>query len=240
MSSIALLLVDLQRDFFDESRNGVGHLEKAICLPAVKRILSHARRQGWRVVHAITVHDGPDTLPVPLRRNKVEPYCLRGTPGASIVDGLRVTEDVIVEKQNFSAFSGTHLGEILDGYDHLVTAGIAVDCCVLATAFEACGVLQKAVYVPYQAVAATHERNYLAALEMIAKSAGAVIDAGILLEGGDPSWDRGLKEPAIKEKAGQWVKSGLEVVRKVREGATKADRSVLADLRALECSLGEF
>lgn len=134
------------------------------------------------------LHDSASTLPVHLVRSGCRPYCLKGTSGAAILSGLFRDGDEVIEKQLFSAFAGTPLGQVVAQTPTLVIAGVATDCCVLTTAFDAATTYRKDVYIPYQAVAASAAEAFAYGLDFIAKSAGAVVDLDHLLARGEPSW----------------------------------------------------
>jgi nicotinamidase-related amidase len=185
MSPPALLVIDLQRDFFDE-RSGVGHIEKAIGIPAVRKILTFARRSGWIVFHVVTIHSGAESLPLRLRQNGTTPYCVKGTDGSEIVQGLRLGGEHVVIKQRYSAFDNTELTDLLQGISSVVLVGVAADCCILHTASDAMG-QNKNVYVPYQAIGASGSGEYAYGLASLAKSIGSIIDAKDLLRKGIPS-----------------------------------------------------
>ena len=181
----ALILIDLQRDFFDASK--IGNLYKASCLPGVRKLLALARDMEWLILHAITSHQGESTLPNYLRMIGIEPYCLEGSAGKEIVSGLVADGDHVIEKQAFSAFVGSDLEELLKETSSLVIAGVAADCCVLHTVFDAGTRYGKDVYIPVQAVAATSYSDLLFSLRIAAKSFGSVVDLEELLELGKVS-----------------------------------------------------
>jgi len=126
MPTVPLILVDLQHDFFDHRVAHVGRLEKAICLPHVRALVSHARSSGWPVLHVVTEHSGADSLSVHLVK-----------VGAEILDWLLGEGDVLVSKTKYSGFHGTDLVARLNDFDTVLLAGVAADCCILHTALDA-------------------------------------------------------------------------------------------------------
>ena len=125
--------------------------------------------------------------------------------------GLVLEGEPVIEKGRFSAFAGTDLRDRLAGVDRVVLAGLAVDCCVLATAFDAARDTDAEVLVPYQAVSATSPALYLAGLGIIAKSLGAVVDLRELLENGGDFSATALQGDAIDRMAGPWIHQQLSV-----------------------------
>jgi len=179
---ISVLTVDLQYDFFDvSSRPNAGRLAKAICLPAVRALLQHARRNSWKVVHVVSLHEGNHTLPPHLLRREAPPYCIKGTDGAAIIDDLHEPGDVVVEKRTFDGFSNPELADTLQYSDQVIICGVATDCCVLFTAHSAANTHAKQVFIPYQAAAASTIDAYLFGLQTAAKSIASVIDIDELL-----------------------------------------------------------
>jgi len=86
MSRVAVVVVDLQRDFLDPTLpSPFARWEKAYCVPGVRRLLTFARRQDWRVAHVGTRHHSQASLPFHHRTRGDPPYCLVNTPGAEFV-----------------------------------------------------------------------------------------------------------------------------------------------------------
>jgi nicotinamidase-related amidase len=181
MATPVVLVIDLQNDFFDTGPKKVGHSEKLFCVDGVIRLLGHARTAGWNIIHVLTEHDGPETMPRHLRHLGVDPYCVASTTGAEIIgaEGLYVPGERIVKKRDFNGFYGTELRAAIDGSPTIVIAGVASDCCVTLTAFEAAR--DATVYVPFQAVSASTQESYMSSLRTLNKSAATVVDLDELL-----------------------------------------------------------
>ena len=216
MATTSILSVDLQNDFFDVRREGAGRLEKALCLPGSRRLIQYARGNRHPVVHIVTSHRDVDSLPLHLAKGGQPLYCVEGTKGAQIVDGLFADGDLSIQKTQFSGFFGTRLADQLTACDSLILCGIATDCCVLTTAFDAAN-HRKHVYVPYQAVSAATLDAYIFGLQTIAKSAGAVIDLEILLRDPGQAWEERLEAKQIKELAGAWYLSQSDLLADFRK-----------------------
>ena len=135
-SRYALLLVDLQRDFWTEAvARTVPELpDRAAAL------ITYARTEGLTVVHlrARFRPDGSDWIARYRLGNRIP--CIDGTPGAV---GLPFAEELpgepVVTKQTFDGFLGTDLDEVLAerGARGLLLAGLVTSTCVLFTAATA-------------------------------------------------------------------------------------------------------
>jgi len=202
MGRTTLVLVDLQRDFFDTRNSPIANIAKATCIPSVRRLVALARERRWKVVHAITEHTGNESLPAPLRRRGETAYCVRGTDGALVVPGL-VDEatDLIVSKTHYSALSTALALKAIEGSDCLVLGGVAVDCCLLSSAFDASR-LEIVTVVPYQAVGASEEASFVEGLQIIAKSLGRVVSMDDLLNAHDAAGVASISD--VRDAAGQW------------------------------------
>jgi len=207
----AVVTIDLQYEFMDPNGSAAGHFEKSVCVPGVQTLLEAARDHGHRVIHVRSIHEDAGSIPKHLRASFPSGYCLRGSPGAEMLAGLVLEGEPVIEKGRFSAFAGTDLRDRLAGVDRVVLAGLAVDCCVLATAFDAARDTDAEVLVPYQAVSATSPALYLAGLGIIAKSLGAVVDLRELLENGGDFSATALQGDAIDRMAGPWIHQQLSV-----------------------------
>jgi nicotinamidase-related amidase len=135
-SRYALLLVDLQRDFWTEAvARTVPELpDRAAAL------ITYARTEGLTVVHlrARFRPDGSDWIARYRLGNRIP--CIDGTPGSV---GLPFAEELpgepVVTKQSFDGFLGTDLDEVLAerGARGLLLAGLVTSTCVLFTAATA-------------------------------------------------------------------------------------------------------
>jgi len=129
----ALLLVDLQRDFWTE--------ETAAATPQlperVAALLGVARAEGLTVVHlrARFRPDGSDWMARYRLRGRIP--CIEGTPGAETLPfAVEQPGEPIVVKHSFDGFLDTGLDELLRarGVRHLLVAGLVTSTCVLFTA----------------------------------------------------------------------------------------------------------
>jgi nicotinamidase-related amidase len=134
--SFALLLIDVQRDFWSES--------VAATFPEfpdnVARLLSFCRATGIDVVHlrARFRPDGSDWMVNARLRGRIP--CVEGTPGADTLDFAReLPGEAVFVKQTWDGFEhpalSAHLRE--NGKRFLLVAGLVTSVCVLFTAASA-------------------------------------------------------------------------------------------------------
>jgi nicotinamidase-related amidase len=127
MSDTALVIVDLQNDYFP---GGAMALEGAVAAgERAAAALAEFRKRAWPVVH--------------LRHLSVRPgatFFIPGTPGAEIHAGVRpAAGEAVVEKNFPNGFRSTELQLRLEaaGARHLVVAGMMTHMCVDATVRQA-------------------------------------------------------------------------------------------------------
>jgi alpha-ketoglutaric semialdehyde dehydrogenase len=133
----ALLLVDTQQDFLQES-GLTPPVDRLV--EETERLVEGCRALGVPVLHARTVvrADGSDAMPHWKHRDDLS--CVEGSAGAEPPDALRARSDEpIFHKQFFSAFAcpdlDAALGEL--GVETLVVAGVHLHGCVRATVLDA-------------------------------------------------------------------------------------------------------
>ena len=143
----ALLVIDLQKEFFTEDAGECFEDMRAI-IPRIASILALARRLGCKVIHTresyhpdlSDVHAYRRSLgyvgaPGPLGR-----FCILGEPGHEFVDEVvPLPGEPVIDKASFGAFYNTHLDNLLrqNGIDHLMICGVTTQCCVHSTLREA-------------------------------------------------------------------------------------------------------
>jgi len=154
--SIALIVIDMQRDFaepggFGESLgNDVSRITAIV--PAVKTLIEAFRAQGLPVIHTMECHRPDLSDCPPAKRNRGSPslrigdqgpmgrILVAGEPGTAILDELApIDGEIVIEKPGKGAFYATPLGEILarKGIRQLVFAGVTTEVCVQTTMREA-------------------------------------------------------------------------------------------------------
>ena len=137
LMGVALVLVDLQRDFL--SRAGLVPPEEPL-VGRVAALLGEWRKLGLPVFHVQTVihPDGTDRMPHWLRDDHWE--CVAGTPGVLPPLSLApLPGETVVNKPFFSGFGNPdlHTGLQAAGADELVVAGIYLHGCVRSTVLDA-------------------------------------------------------------------------------------------------------
>jgi nicotinamidase-related amidase len=156
LSSTALVIIDMQRDFVEP--NGFGQTlgndvsMLAPVVPVLAEVLAAARTAGMLVVHTREGHlpDLSDCPPAKLLRGKPSArigdpgpngrILIRGERGHDIIDELYpVDGEPVIDKPGKGAFYGTDFGTVLA--DHkitsLVVTGVTTEVCVHTTVREA-------------------------------------------------------------------------------------------------------
>ncbi|MFI3331125.1 MAG: isochorismatase family cysteine hydrolase [Rikenellaceae bacterium] len=140
---VAVLVIDMQNDFV--LPGAVLCVDGAYAtIPAIQELTKHGRSKQWPVIHIIREHRlsgvDVDAPRIPLFKDGKQGYCVTGTKGAEIVEGLTPEAgDMIVSKRRNSAFFETELNMILRrmGITTVVIAGTQYPNCVRGTAADA-------------------------------------------------------------------------------------------------------
>ena len=145
--STALLVIDLQKEFFVEGAGQCVDAMRAI-LPRVHNLITLARDLGCRVIHTRESYQ-PDLSDVNAYRRslgyvgKQGPqgrFCIVGEPGHGFVEqGRPLPNETVIDKAGFSAFYNSGLDALLsqEGIDHLILCGVTTQACVHSTLREA-------------------------------------------------------------------------------------------------------
>lgn len=132
----ALVLIDLQEDYFadDELKRCRDDLV-ATC----NQLVRAACEAGVPVFEVRTVHEPDGSTWTMSMREDGQGMALRGSPGASPLDGLDTSGATVVEKTRDNAFFGTELPHLLTelSVGRVVLCGVSTESCVAATATEA-------------------------------------------------------------------------------------------------------
>ncbi len=200
MSDVTVVVVDVQRDFLDPESSQVGAWEKAFCVPAVQRLVAFGRGQGWRIVHVGTKHESSATLPLRQRDRKIGLYCEAGTTGCEFVVQPDPADDVAF-KTWYSALESP-LAELLPSGGTVVWAGVATDCCIQQSAFDADRRGLRNV-IPIESVSASSPEGFSASLTALGKSAAAVVDIDDILAGKEFA-ESAIEIEDIGGRAEQW------------------------------------
>ncbi len=132
----ALLVIDMLEDFVRPGAPLEVPKTRAI-LPALRRRISRARKEGELVVYVCDSHrkDDPE-----FARMGWPPHAVEGTPGAAVVARISPEPgDVVVEKRTYSGFHRTSLQSVLRGRGvrRLSLSGCVTSICILYTAADA-------------------------------------------------------------------------------------------------------
>jgi nicotinamidase/pyrazinamidase len=104
-------------------------------VPALKRRIEEARKEGVPVVYVVDEHDADDP-----DLDAWGTHAVKGTPGTEVwADIAPESGDRIVKKPTYSAFFQSNLGEVLDELkvDTLVLTGCLTELGIMATATDA-------------------------------------------------------------------------------------------------------
>jgi nicotinamidase-related amidase len=156
LDSVALLVIDMQRDFllpggFGESLgNDVSQLRRTI--EPLAALMAAWRARGLPIIHTREGHkpDLSDCPPAKLNRGAPSMrigdqgafgrILIQGEYGHDIIDELQpIDGEAVVDKPGKGAFYATQLSEILekDGIKSLVVTGVTTEVCVHTTVREA-------------------------------------------------------------------------------------------------------
>jgi biuret amidohydrolase len=156
LEKIALLIIDMQRDFLEEGGfgdalgNDVTQLQGVV--PNIKQLLDLFRSQNLTIIHTIEGHksDLSDCPISKLNRGKgnlkigdVGPMgriLILGEVGNNIIPELQPLDDeIVITKPGKGAFYGTNLESILQqkNITHLIITGVTTEVCVQTTMREA-------------------------------------------------------------------------------------------------------
>lgn len=156
LSKLALVIIDMQRDFLqpggfgDALGNDVMRLQAIV--PTLQHLLETFRSKGLTIIHTLECHrpDLSDCPPSKLNRGKgtlkigdegpMGRILVVGEPGNGIIPELApLPGEIVIEKPGKGAFYGTPMGTILQdkGITHLLITGVTTEVCVQTTMREA-------------------------------------------------------------------------------------------------------
>ena len=158
-----LLVIDIQRDFFDEGALSVPGAESLI--GPLNKAIAAARAAGMKLMFSRDWHPPNHQSFVNMSPTGAWPrHCVQNTPGAAFHPKLKVPTgsdiiDIGVDntRMGYSAFEDGQLAQVLESPDSgtLYLAGLALEYCVQATALEAIGKYKKRVVIIEDLVRAT-------------------------------------------------------------------------------------
>jgi nicotinamidase-related amidase len=132
----ALIVVDMLNDFVLPGAPLEVPATRKI-LPALRRRIARARRNGELVVYVCDAHRKNDRE---FARMGWPPHGVEGTPGAAVVSAISPEPgDVVVEKKTYFGFHKTSLESVLRGRGirKLTLAGCVTNICILYICAEA-------------------------------------------------------------------------------------------------------
>ena len=140
---VAILVIDMQNDFVDPKGKLCVAGAKAT-IPDIQKLLAYGRTKNWKIVWVIRPHRSSgvdvDAPRIPLFLDWKGGYCVPGTWGGALADGLRPdSSDIILPKYRNSAFFHTNLDDMLRrmGVKTVVLCGTQYPNCVRGTANDA-------------------------------------------------------------------------------------------------------
>jgi nicotinamidase/pyrazinamidase len=173
MPNEAVLIIDMLNDFvLPGAALEVPDTRKII--PAIKREIAAARKEGKAVVYLCDTHDADDKE---FSRFGWPAHAVAGTEGSKVVKELAPEkDDIIIPKKTYLAFYNTELESALTklGVDSLILTGCVTHICILFTAVEAVP-RGYSVTVPEEAVAGLTKEDHDAALRIMRNVLGVRI-----------------------------------------------------------------
>jgi nicotinamidase-related amidase len=170
----ALVIVDMLDDFVDGK---LANPRARSIIEPLRRLLAHARAEGWVVVYSNDAHEPGD----PELKVWGE-HAMAGEPGARVIEELAPREGEIVSpKRVYGAFDFTGLDERLreHGVDEVVLTGQHTHICIRHSSYGAL-IRGYAITVPRDAVCAfegVDEDEALAYLEQVYGATVTTVDA---------------------------------------------------------------
>jgi nicotinamidase-related amidase len=184
--STALILIDLQNDFFRteyEDQNHAKQVEQQLT-KNINRLLDAARPQQIPVFFVVTSLE-PDASNWNLRMKDLgSAICIKGTEGEAILTGLKFNEkDHIIHKTRYSAFFKTELDEVLKSMaiDTLIIGGINTHACIRTSAVDAF-MRDYRVIIPEECVVSYNPEYHETSMKYFSKRIAMVLGLDSLIE----------------------------------------------------------
>jgi nicotinamidase-related amidase len=155
-SHVALVIIDMQRDFIEPGGFGaaLGNNVRLLApiIPTLAKLLGASRKQGLLVIHTKECHkpDLSDCPPAKLRRGRSKlrigdpgpmgRILIDGEPGNDFVPALQpLPSELVIAKPGKGAFYATNLDAELKkrGITHLFFTGVTTEVCVQTSMREA-------------------------------------------------------------------------------------------------------
>lgn len=150
----AVIVIDMVNDFVT---GALANKKAEAIIPSIQSLLDVARKNKIPVIYCSDAHQKDDN------EFKVWPsHCIKGTNGAHILKELAPQrEDIVLEKQTYSAFFNTELHDTLQqlGVERLILCGVVTNICVCHTAADAFFYNYDTI-VPKETTTAINDRYY--------------------------------------------------------------------------------
>ncbi len=133
----AVLVVDAQMTEFDDAKRAekpyyVGQIESR-ALPAIQRLIAHARSVGSEVVYTVIESLTKDGRDRSLDHKLSGIHVPKGDPGAKMIPGIEPGEDdIVLPKTSSGVFNSTNCTYVLRnlGVENVIVVGFLTDQCV--------------------------------------------------------------------------------------------------------------
>ena len=153
MTKKALLLVDIQQDYFPDGAFPLPNMEDST--HNASTLLTWARKSEIKIIHIRHEETDPDAE-----------FLASGSAGAQINNlVLPIDGETIITKHYPNSFRGTALSEAIDGIDEVLIVGAMSNMCIDATARAAfdCGLTVSVIHDACAASSLEFQRNELPA-----------------------------------------------------------------------------
>jgi maleamate amidohydrolase len=175
----ALLVIDLQKDFFEKEYSDQVKSEniKKNLGNNINHLLGAARKSQIPIIFVLTSLL-PDQSNWNLRMKDIKSaVCLKGTDGEALISSVKIEEnDICIFKERYSAFYKTNLEEILfkQSIKSLIICGINTHACVRTTAIDAF-MRDYRVFIPIECVASYEIEQHESSLKYMSKRIAKVL-----------------------------------------------------------------
>jgi nicotinamidase/pyrazinamidase len=140
----ALLLVDLQNDFFPGGALAIPGAE--LLIPLINTYIQHFSRQDWTILATRDWHP-PNHVSFSNQQGNWPLHCVQGSRGAQFHSDVVMPPGMIIiskgtdpRKEAKSCFDGTSLADRLEDFEvqTVFVLGLSIDECITQTVQEAC------------------------------------------------------------------------------------------------------
>lgn len=139
-SHVGVLVVDMLKDFFKESKMLPSVRKQGILEKNVATLIAKAHQQHLPVIYVNDNWKNPSEMTIDTEFKIWGPHAIDGTEGAEVLDKIAPTKiDFVVSKHRYSGFFNTNLDTILRelAVTTVVVSGVHTNCCVQHTVMDA-------------------------------------------------------------------------------------------------------